>query len=1146
MTHSTRHFHAPAALLPAALALVFAAVPRAGAAPTPEERRAAVKLEVRYVNLLNEAGLAEYADLVLKDVQAKFPEAKVILKTAALEQTLRLGRFDEAKKIIAAEPDQEAPETWAMKLLMADYYFTRGRYQEADGIYLALFKKYGSAPPAGLTEFYAQSYYKFSQMLIFLGRETEAIDAYRKLLAIKDLEEQTFRQATFELAQLLVKRAGTEQPPARGKTLEEARTFLNKLFWKQDLWFGRAVALLAHMRVVEGKPETAQKLVDGYMEQLEAIDETLEQEGKERGVDLSSLSPIAECRYLLGTILADEADKLLAEIEKMPDKAPKERKAREDAETKAVGMFSDALGNLVNVYVQYPTYAWALEAMDRVEKIEATLDGLGYEVESNISPQQRAQVAKKQFETAASLFKQRQFEKSIETYESILRKYPETTESPAALSTLAQACTDFAATKEGDPDGAWFYQMYAAAVAGTLAERWANKPRAEMTAAGDLLRGLVQYFTERNLHEVAEKTLEDFFRLYPRHTMAAQSLLAEASKRADADPPDWDGAISHYKILVENYGTAEQSYKAHRRLADAYAKLGKVDLALDTRSNYLARVEADNRPADEILMANYAYARALRDKVATDLRAATVAWDEARRGVASSGAAPSLLDEEPGEQSGDEESADSADPEKAARRALVAANKAVGPVITRYAGITKLLRDPEKRKRYDVNAEQKAMNDTILQVSLFDYAYLLSSLNQPAKSLPKYKKAAIDAYESILAAFPQAENAPAVLLQLGTLYSTVQAETDEERAANAKKAASYFDRLAAEYPDSDQAKNALYLQGKALMELGFRNEAISKFKEMIGSSGGKYSATQLQSAAQELFKAKEYGLAEQGYSAAWAKTKDDDSATRASISLGRAEILVAQAKYLEAAEALDKFIEENPRSWRILDANEMLCRACVQATLAENDADAREKLFARAIKAVRAMRPYKRDAKGELQIQLEIGTIVEAQAKVESKHGNEERALKYKRDAWNHYNKQIMSIDRRNADIRPELEQILARGVQALVACGTYVDGSTIWPDVRDICAEYLDLFPSGPHVMAVRQALSDANVQIATSGDEAPAGSTLSSITAGAEDIVDLPDFSDDSDEDESPAEPAAAPAEAEEPAEAEAEEAEEADGEE
>ncbi|MBQ7666651.1 MAG: hypothetical protein IJS46_01500, partial [Kiritimatiellae bacterium] len=288
-------------------ALLVALASQSAAAPrqTPEERREAVRLEVRYVNLLNEAGLAEYADLVLKDVQAKYPEAKAILKTAALEQTLRLGRFDEAKKVIAAEPDQDAPETWAMKLLMADYFFTRDRYQEADAIYMALFKKYGSAPPAALAEFYAQSCYKYAQMLIFLNREADAIGAYRKLLAVGGLEDGTFRQGTFELAQLLVKRAGGEKGEARAKTLAEAKKLIEKLFWKQDVWFGRSVGLLAHMRVVEGRPETAKKLVDDYMEQLEQIDEALEKQGLEQGVDLSSLSPIAECRYLIGTMLAD-------------------------------------------------------------------------------------------------------------------------------------------------------------------------------------------------------------------------------------------------------------------------------------------------------------------------------------------------------------------------------------------------------------------------------------------------------------------------------------------------------------------------------------------------------------------------------------------------------------------------------------------------------------------------------------------------------------------------------------------------------------------------------------------------------------------------------------------------------------------------
>ena len=69
----------------------------------------------------------------------------------------------------------------------------------------------------------------------------------------------------------------------------------------------------------------------------------------------------------------------------------------------------------------------------------------------------------------------------------------------------------------------------------------------------------------------------------------------------------------------------------------------------------------------------------------------------------------------------------------------------------------------------------------------------------------------------------------------------------------------------------------------------------------------------------------------------------------------------------------------------------------------------------------------------------------------------------------------------------------------------TYTDGSTVWPDVRDTCGEYLELFPQGRHLSEVRQALSEANVRIATSGGEAQGGVSISSILSddaeGAED---------------------------------------------
>ena len=106
-------------LAAAALAALLPAGVRAQNVVTDQDAKI-LSQELKYVDALNRAGFPDYADLVLRDIQAKYPAAKAKLKVKMLEQVLQLGNFEEAQGIIDKEPNQDAPETWAMKLTMAD------------------------------------------------------------------------------------------------------------------------------------------------------------------------------------------------------------------------------------------------------------------------------------------------------------------------------------------------------------------------------------------------------------------------------------------------------------------------------------------------------------------------------------------------------------------------------------------------------------------------------------------------------------------------------------------------------------------------------------------------------------------------------------------------------------------------------------------------------------------------------------------------------------------------------------------------------------------------------------------------------------------------------------------------------------------
>ena len=101
----------------------------------------AIQMELRYIEALNNAQMPDYAEEVLKAVEVKYPAIRPLLKVKKLEQILQLGKFEEAEKIIKAEPDQDSPETWSMRTTMADYLFARNRYGEAGDMYKKLFAK---------------------------------------------------------------------------------------------------------------------------------------------------------------------------------------------------------------------------------------------------------------------------------------------------------------------------------------------------------------------------------------------------------------------------------------------------------------------------------------------------------------------------------------------------------------------------------------------------------------------------------------------------------------------------------------------------------------------------------------------------------------------------------------------------------------------------------------------------------------------------------------------------------------------------------------------------------------------------------------------------------------------------------------------
>ena len=868
------------ALAGAAAFVALAALPgaaRAQSASAIINSDPGLRIELDYITALNKAGFPEYAEMAIRDVEAKFPQARVLVKIKKLEQLLLLARFDEAKAIIAAEKDQESAETWGMKLTMGDYLYAHGKYPEALGIFKGLLDKYGTKPDPKLGDMYANSVFKYAQMLMFLGKDREAIPVYEKLAAIEGLTSDQKRWFTFELAQLMVKVAESGTGAVDTGLLDSAQKQIDKLMWIQDIWFGRSVALMAHIRMAKGNIDGAKSRVDDYMDQLVDMDQQLREFSEQEGQDFMNMSPLAECRYLLGTMFMDEAKKRL--------QTAKPRSKEEDA---AADLLLDAMEHFVNVYVQYPSFSWAGEAMSRSEDCAKILDELGFEVQDSITPKQRHDVAVKQFQNAGVLYKQNQFKEAMKTYQTVLASFPdEIPSSLIGLENIAMAAIELSETDEANAE---YLELYSGAVLGHIAEHFARFPKQGMLRAGNTLRNLSQFYAGHNKGELAREAMSLYFRLYPNHPQAASSVMGEAMKRYRATPPDLDGAIEYLSIMVDKYAKHPNSYAAERYLADCYKQKGETDLEYATRTNYLARVMKKEKPGNELIGARYSIANMLRDRAVSELREATLAMAEAAKPVAG------------------ESEEDAAARSEKARKDLLAAGKKIQSLVNKQIKpLIDILSDPKERSKYEASADERRFNDTVLEHCYFDRAFCLASLHEPKAQEAEFKKQAIESYEKILAIYEkagddeekakQAEGVlPRVLLQLGTLYTTLKTEDAAEQEANTKKASDYFSRLSKEFGSSEEARNALFLQGKSLIDLGYTTQGIAKFKEMFASPGGKYTATQLNTAAQELLNARAYNEADQGFKAALAAAPEGDAGRvlRAQIAIGQIQILVPQ------------------------------------------------------------------------------------------------------------------------------------------------------------------------------------------------------------------------------------------------------------
>jgi len=970
--------------------------------------------EFKYIDLLQQMRMPDIAEEVIAEAKKRFPEAAAQFKVREIQGALWQGKFDEVKKVIDAMPDKNGAEYWAMSLAMADAYYAFGKYADADKLYLDFFKKVDKPSPA-LVSFFRDSAYKYAQMLLYLGKDREGLEAYKRLLKIP-LEEDVERNVRADMAELMLKIAPElTKKEEKAAMLKEAEATVDKLLWKQDVWFGKAIVMKAHIYLLREDVKGAQELVENYMPQLRTIHDSLREQDRDGEHGMLRMSPMPQCRYLLAVLLMDEA---VAEAKKenanedrikdllLGERDPQTRQRKQNG----------AFNHFINVFIRFPESQWAAEAGERSEVIRKLIkDRYGADLRTPVTAEQMAKVRQMQFAGARLVFSMAQYKDAIDKYLLVLNQFPESSESVLALGDLV---VSYIETSDKDPDA----MLMADTVTAHLSERFSANEKL-MKEAGDQVRRIGDHFGEMKMDDKRRQTYALFFRDYPTHHAAGQLVMSFGEREFQAK--NYVAALGFYQQIAETYTNSPYYFDALNRITQVHKEEGQHVEEIQSLELYVDKLSNRPRPGHALIVGRFRLADAYREYGNLMMKSV-----------------------------GTNETAEAEQKEALQKEAVTWLTKAA----LGFGNVAKLL--SESAATYQSNDEEKKRNEQMQELSVFTRAVCLTQINYPQDRLPALRKMAIAAFEDYVKLYPQGKNAPRALLQVGTLHTILQ-DTASAQAA--------FEKLSRGYPDSDEAKNSVPMQAAALMEIGLRGEAVAKYRQMF-AAGGTYTDGQFMAAGKALEEAKEFDMALQAYDKVLAATKE--LSLEANARLGRARSLVGQKKYAEAHKVLDEFInhKELSKLQLVVDANMLLVEVASEEGKTEKDDNERTKLFNAAVDALKMVKKYRTTPEEVAVLDLMAGELLLRKMEAEKKLGKTEQAVESRGKAIVAFQVMIMNINPGNVNLAATLEKAYYYCLPLLLEHKKYADAA-------EDCETYLRIFPNGRWRTDVQNWLNQARI---------------------------------------------------------------------
>ncbi len=511
----------------------------------------ALQRELDFCSGLVRYRFPDYANRILDNLEKANPAAKGRIARVRVEALTSLGKVDEAKALIKTFP-ADSLDSYAMLLALGDQMYYMGRMNEARTIYRDFFGKFQKGPPPEIATFYQESAYKYSQMMTLTGNDKEALAAYEFVLLSKP-EPDVERRLQVEMAELYLKVGRGETGKNRDAYFARAKKLCELVQWKGlDLWFGQSVVILAHMEQLKGNPRGAMSTINTYLPMLKELDEALKKEGYPL-----KLSPMAQCRYILGSLYEEEARSLLAEHK------------REDA----IKSFSQALTHLYNVFAKYPESSWAPEAGSRSQRMARELQELGFKVklpEINLAP-----VIEAQLREARALFSQQDFKGAAAKYRVVLNVFPEQPGSAKSLGELAQSYLNLQD------------KLFLKVAVQELTDRYGARPAFRDEAGAALVR-LTRTAEEINDSESASWLNQLYFERFPDHKQAAVMLFQAGERQWEKG--NYDLAAGYYENVTTAFTNASVYLASLNRLAACRTKQNDWTNAAEALTRYVAEL----------------------------------------------------------------------------------------------------------------------------------------------------------------------------------------------------------------------------------------------------------------------------------------------------------------------------------------------------------------------------------------------------------------------------------------------------------------------------------------------------------------------------------------------------------------------------